>query len=80
MPQSAGPSFPSEAPIPQELAEAEGHNPLVTRKADLLLKPHRELRILGLLYCSREKEISLACVGLILVSTLTIVACTQHVS
>lgn len=32
------PSFPCEDPIPQELAEAEGHNPLATRKADLLLK------------------------------------------
>lgn len=62
MSQSAGPSFPSQAPIPQELAEAEGHSPLLTTKADLLLKSHREYS-----YRSREKEISISCVGLRLV-------------
>lgn len=64
-----------EAPIPQELAEAEGHNPLLTKKDDLLLKPRRELETLGLLYRSRAKEVSPACAGLTLVSTLTIAAC-----
>ena len=78
MSQSPGPSSPSEAPTPQELAEPDGHNPLPTRKADLLLKPHRELRVLGLPYCSREKEISLTCTGLTLVSTLTVAAFTQR--
>lgn len=46
--QPAGPSFPSKAPLPQELSEAEGHNPLLTRRNELLVKSQAELWILGL--------------------------------
>lgn len=48
MSQPAGSSFLSKAPIPQQLSEAEGHNPLLTRKDELLVKSQGGLWILGL--------------------------------
>lgn len=48
MSEPAGPSFPSKAPIPQELSEAKEHNPLLTRKNKFLVKSQGGLWILGL--------------------------------